>query len=279
MSNIDDDIISNPSGNETFDQVVSIRLSRRGFLGGSLAVGAAAALGGIGSLLHAVPAEARRHGSLLGFLGFPISEADAVAVPPGYTARPLIFWGDPLSAGPAFKQDASNTAAEQMMQWGMHNDGVVYFPIQGARHGLLVQNHEYTDDVLLFPDGAANWSQEKTNKSLAAHGVSVIEIKKSRGAGAYSGFGNNQMLCADPVTREIRRFLQVPNVCEITGVTVTPDERTLFVGIQHPGEAPTGVNDPANPKRYSSWPEGAAGGRPRSSTFVITKDDGGRIGS
>ena len=70
-----------------------------------------------------------------------------------------------------------------------------------------------------------------------------------------------------------------PNICEITGVFVTPDERTMFVGIQHPGEAPSGANDPANPKRYSSWPDGAAGGRPRSAMVVITKDDGGPIGS
>ena len=81
--------------------------------------------------------------------------------------------------------------------------------------------------------------------------------------GAYAGFGNNQMLCADINTGEIRRFLVGPNVCEVTGVFVTPDERTMFVGIQHPGEAPTGVNDPANPKRYSSWPDGPSGGRPR----------------
>jgi secreted PhoX family phosphatase len=30
-----------------------------------------------------------------------------------------------------------------------------------------------------------------------------------------------------------------PNVCEVTGVFLTPDEKTMFVGIQHPGEAPT----------------------------------------
>ena len=43
-----------------------------------------------------------------------------------------------------------------------------------------MQNNEYTDDVLLFPDGIANWNQEKTNKSLNAHGVSVIEIAQQR---------------------------------------------------------------------------------------------------
>jgi hypothetical protein len=58
----------------------------------------------------------------------------------------------------------------------MHNDGVVYFPIDGSRHGLLVQNHEYTDDGLLFRDGVANWTVEETSKALNAHGVSVLEI-------------------------------------------------------------------------------------------------------
>src|SRR5262245_7922036 len=101
----------------------------------------------------------------------------------------------------------------------------------------------------------------------------------------YIGFGNNQMHCADPATGEIRRFLVGPRQCEITGVFTTPDERTMFVGIQHPGETPdvpSGTdarNDPENPKKYSSWPDGNAGGRPRSACIVITKDDGGEIGS
>jgi secreted PhoX family phosphatase len=98
-------------------------------------------------------------------------------------------------------------------------------------------------------------------------------------SGAYAGFGNNQMLAADPVTRETRRFLTGPNICEVTGVWVTDDRRTMFVGIQHPGEAPTGANSPADPKRFSSWPDGPAGSRPRSATIVVTKDDGGPIGS
>ncbi|NJL16377.1 MAG: DUF839 domain-containing protein, partial [Nitrospira sp.] len=82
---------------------------------------------------------------------------------------------------PAFKQDASNTAVEQARQWGMHNDGLVYFPIVRSQRGLIVQNNEYTDDGLLFPDGVNNWTQEKTNKSLNAHGVSIIEVARRTG--------------------------------------------------------------------------------------------------
>jgi secreted PhoX family phosphatase len=645
----DDDIGRNNSDNQTFEAIVEARLSRRGFLGGTVGTMAAASLTGVGALLQAVPASAsHRRGPLLGFSGISPSSEDTVVVPEGYTAEVLIAWGDPVSKGPAFRQDASNSAADQARQWGMHNDGIVYFPIHGSSHGLIVQNNEYTDDVLLFPDGTANWDADKTRKSQAAHGVSIIEVSKrpgrrrdrdewgkwnrwgrrggewqverpspyarritgmtpiriggpaagdprlqtsadptgravlgtlnncamgytpwgtylaceenfngyfrkegtqtelerrygitatgggylwhttdsrfnanvepnepnrfgwvveidpfdpksrpvkrtalgrmkhegawvqeardgrvvvymgddeqfeyiyryvsnlpwrkavrrglnplddgvlyvakfrpdgngewlpltpqsprlagwsmndilinTRGAadavgatkmdrpewidtfpesltaigtltnntrrgavgaapadpmnprspnpyghiikwfyrsdfteptfgwdifalcgdptnpthgstifgdkygspdgiyvapsgrlwiqtdvsgstinsGAYAGFGNNQMLCADPRTGETRRFLVGPRICEVTGVFVTPDERTMFVGIQHPGEAPSGANDPADPKRFSSWPDGEEGGRPRSALVVITKDDGDEIGS
>lgn len=182
MSKSDDDIVSNTSNNQTFEQVVAERWSRREFLGSSVAVAAATSLGGIGALLNSVPAMARRRNEpLLGFSGIPVSSEDTVVVPEGYTARVLVAWGDPVSDGPAFRQDGSNTADEQAVQWGMHNDGLVYFPIHGSRRGLLVQNNEYTDDGLLFPDGVASWSIEKTNKSLNAHGVSIIEISNQRG--------------------------------------------------------------------------------------------------
>ena len=80
--------------------------------------------------------------------------------------------------------------------------------------------------------------------------------------GAYAGFGNNQMLCADPTTKETRRFLVGPNSARSPACFVTPDEKTLFVGIQHPGEAPT-ARPTTRPTRrqFSSWPDGA-GRRP-----------------
>ncbi|MCW5783110.1 MAG: DUF839 domain-containing protein [Nitrospirales bacterium] len=167
----DDNQVSNPSDNNTFIEVLGARMSRRNILSGSLAVAATLSLGGIEALLHAVPVSAYRWGRkqdpLLGFQGIPVSSEDTVVVPPGYTADVLISWGDPVSRGPSFKQDASNTADDQALQWGMHNDGLVYFPILGSRRGLLVQNNEYTDDELLFPDGTANWDSEKRgNRSM-----------------------------------------------------------------------------------------------------------------
>lgn len=85
--------------------------------------------------------------------------------------------------------------------------------------------------------------------------------------GDYEGQGNNQMLCADPNTKEIRRFLVGPKSCEVTGIAFTPDSKTMFINIQHPGEADD-----------SQWPD-MTGGMPRSATVIITKNDGGVIGS
>jgi secreted PhoX family phosphatase len=92
--------------------------------------------------------------------------------------------------------------------------------------------------------------------------------------GVNANIGTNQMLCADPLTKETRRFLTAVPGCEVTGVDTTPDGKTMFVNLQHPGEGAT----TANPQAVSAWPDGPAGGRPRSATIVITRTDGGVIG-
>jgi len=109
-------------------------------------------------------------------------------------------------------------------------------------------------------------------------------------SGNYEGQGNNQLLVADPASGAIRRFLTGPSGCEITGITFSPDSTSMFINNQHPGEVGSHPNAPtppggvpmdeyiaANPMAFSQWPE-AAGGRPRSATVIIMKDDGGGIG-
>ena len=96
------------------------------------------------------------------------------------------------------------------------------------------------------------------------------------GRGELATLGNNAMLAADPTTGEVRRFLVGPIGCEITGATGTPDGRTMFINIQHPGETASERSDPNDPTKYSKWP---FGGRPRSATVVIRRQDGGLIGT
>lgn len=81
--------------------------------------------------------------------------------------------------------------------------------------------------------------------------------------GDFAGQGNNQMLCGDPQTGEIRRFLTGPIGCEVTGLTFSDDQKTMFVGVQHPS---------------GHFPEGGTS-KPRSTIVMVTKNDGGIIGS
>ena len=102
-------------------------------------------------------------------------------------------------------------------------------------------------------------------------GARTITNTGSTGATAQQ----STIVGAAATTASLKRFLVGPKECEITGVDTTPDGRTLFVGIQHPGENGT----PAAPS--SNWPQsqsGAASGRPRSGVVVVTKADGGIVG-
>ncbi len=117
-------------------------------------------------------------------------------------------------------------------------------------------------DGLWFDSAGRLWIQTDATTSSSSYDA----------GGVNENIGTNQMLCADPETGEIRRFLTGPRGCEVTGVTATPDLKTLFVNLQHPGEGGT----TANPTAVSDWPD--RGARPRSATIVITRDDGGEIG-
>jgi secreted PhoX family phosphatase len=93
------------------------------------------------------------------------------------------------------------------------------------------------------------------------------DVSSSRlNTGNFDRLGNNQMLCADPDTGEIRRFLSGPEGCEITGATMTPDQRTMFINIQHPGE-----------EQPSTFPFGTTPAR--SCTVAIRRVDGGVVGT
>ncbi len=80
----------------------------------------------------------------------------------------------------------------------------------------------------------------------------------------------------------LKRFLVGPKGSEITGLAETPDGKAIFVNIQHPGEATAMASVGDATKYQSQWPANAgygAGLRPRSATIVITKNDGGVIGT
>lgn len=125
-------------------------------------------------------------------------------------------------------------------------------PYAGSRN-ITPDNMFNSPDGLAFDDNGRLWIQTDGNYS---------------NSGDFAGMGNNQMLCADPQTGEIRRFATGPLGCELTGATLSPDQRTLFVGVQHPGEDGT----------PSHFPDGGDR-KPRSTIMMIRRADGGVVGS
>ncbi|MEW6154013.1 MAG: PhoX family phosphatase [Actinomycetota bacterium] len=190
-----DDIGSNPTTNVHLDDLIRARLNRRQVMTGGIA---AAAVGFFGRSLAPAPAAGAttarpagrgRPGRLVSFTPVPTSTDDTVHVPPGYTWSVLVPWGTPLFAASApWAKDGSNTASEQEGQVGFNHDGMHYFPLgqgpAGNRHGLLVLNHEYTDDTQIYTAAQASAitgdaaGREKVAKALAAHGVCVVEVRQ-----------------------------------------------------------------------------------------------------
>lgn len=179
-----EDIGVNPSSEPSFSAIVDTALSRRAVLGG---LAAAALVREVSLPAQARPAGMR--GDALTFAEAPHSIAENHQVAAGYDAQVLIRWGDKVLAdAPAFDPLAQSAAA-QARQFGYNNDHIGYCPLPagsgGSDHGLLVVNHEYTDSWLMFPGltekDAAKLSREQAEIELAAHGLSVIEVRKQSG--------------------------------------------------------------------------------------------------
>ena len=128
----------------------------------------------------------------------------------------------------------------------------------------LDENNRFSSpDGLYFDAQGRLWVQtDMSEKALQSDGWKV--------------FGNNQMLACDVEKQEIRRFMVGPIGQEITGISQTPDGKTLFVNIQHPG-ATTSAEEFAQGDFRSHWPMGK--GLPRSACVVISRKDSGVIGA
>lgn len=125
-----------------------------------------------------------------------------------------------------------------------------------------------------FYAGSANINDENIFNSPDGLGFDkagrlwIMTDGKYSNEGDFAGMGNNQVLVADPDTGEVRRFATGPIACELTGLTFAPDQRTVFIGVQHPGEK----------DKPSHFPAGG-NNKPRSTIMVIQRKDGGIIGA
>ena len=128
---------------------------------------------------------------------------------------------------------------------------------------LMAKDTQNTEELFDSPDGL--WADSE--------GRLFIETDGNQSDSDTSI--NNQLLVADTNTGEIRRLFTGVNDCEITGLAVTPDQRTMFVNIQHPG-----VSNFRPGEEGRIFPAlGETTSVPRDCTVVLEKKDGGVVGS
>ncbi|MBB3996478.1 PhoX family protein [Aureimonas pseudogalii] len=192
----------NPTANRTMGEIVAARFSRRDFLRGSLAATAIAATVSPLALLSADEAKAETSASRFDFREVEAGIDERHHVAEGYDADVLLRWGDPLFPdSPAF-DPTKQTPEAQARQFGYNNDYVGFIPLDGSsEHGLLVVNHEYTNEHLMFPGivqvvekadeknpgktltelKIADADQTRVDIEMAAHGGTIVEIRKVAG--------------------------------------------------------------------------------------------------
>ncbi|MET9478936.1 PhoX family phosphatase [Streptomyces sp. NPDC006638] len=213
--------VPNKTDNEYLGDVIAGALSRRSLVraagivtvaaatGTALAVGtgdtpasAAAATGGHGHGHTPTPDGARG----LRFTPVAPNLADQVTVPAGYTQHVVIRWGEPILRGaPAFDPD-KQTAKAQAGQFGYNNDFLSLLPLKGERgRQVLVANHEYTDEILMFKGyNAAAPTREQVEIAWAAHGLSVVVVEEDRGSGKLTAVTRHQLNRRLTATSEFR---------------------------------------------------------------------------
>jgi secreted PhoX family phosphatase len=115
-----------------------------------------------------------------------------------------------------------------------------------------------TPDNLAFDEGGRMWvATDGVDDTLGANdGVFAVDTE-------------------GPMRGRARRFLSSPVGCEVCGPAFTPDNRTLFVAIQHPGLVAKATYD----KPGSRWPDNRKDMPPRPSVVAIYRGDGGKIGT
>ena len=190
-----EDVGRNPSSNPTMGDVINRRFSRRGFMGGSLAVAA------IGATVSPLALLSAREANAAEVSAFDFPEVTAGVdehhhVAEGYDADVLLRWGDKVFADSPDFDPMNQTAADQARQFGYNNDYLGFIPLdERGDRGLLLVNHEYTNAELMFPGFAkvekdaegkekvvtGEYTEELVGIEMAAHGGTVIEIARTDG--------------------------------------------------------------------------------------------------
>ncbi|MFJ6691168.1 PhoX family protein [Streptomyces sp. NPDC091294] len=211
--------VPNTSDNEYVGDVIAGALSRRSMMRAAAVVTVAAAGAGAVGVAGAPSAQAApAAGKGLGkpskaqgarglrFTPVAPNTADAVTVPEGYRQDVVIRWGEPILRGaPAFDPEKQSAKA-QAGQFGYNNDFLALLPLRGEHdRQLLVANHEYTDEVLMFRGyDPENPTREQVEIAWAAHGLSVVAVEEERRSGRLTPVSRHRLNRRVTATTEFR---------------------------------------------------------------------------
>jgi len=101
---------------------------------------------------------------------------------------------------------------------------------------------------------------DKTGNLWFTTDIAGGEIDK----GAYKGYGNNSLFVfirSGAHAGKVIRLASAPREAEFTGPCFSPDFKTLFLSVQHPGEESKSKENPT-----SNWPDG---GMPRPAVITL----------
>ncbi|MET7812643.1 PhoX family protein [Streptomyces sp. NPDC005395] len=212
--------VPNTSDNEYVGDVIAGALSRRSMMRAAAVVTVAAAGAGAVGVAGAPSAQAapaaagKGHGKPsrdrgargLRFTPVAPNTDDAVTVPEGYRQDVVIRWGEPILRGaPAFDPEKQSAKA-QAGQFGYNNDFLALLPLRGEHdRQLLVANHEYTDEVLMFRGyDPENPTREQVEIAWAAHGLSVVAVEEERRSGRLTPVARHRLNRRVTATTEFR---------------------------------------------------------------------------
>jgi secreted PhoX family phosphatase len=208
--------VPNTTTNEYVGDVVAGALSRRSALRAAAVVTVATATGTAAvakapQALAATDARGTTASSATGARGLrfaPVAPntTDAVVVPEGYQQNVVIRWGDPILRGaPAFDPE-NQTAAAQAGQFGYNNDFLALLPLPGeCDRQLLVANHEYTDEVIMFRGyDPANPTRQQVEVAWAAHGLAAVVVEEDRRTGRLTAVPRHHLNRRVTATSEFR---------------------------------------------------------------------------
>ncbi|WP_406171693.1 PhoX family protein [Streptomyces sp. NBC_00996] len=206
--------VPNTSDNAYVGDVIAGALSRRSMMRAAAVVTVATATGaavvGTGAPQARAATESAYKGEKgargLRFTPVAPNTTDAVVIPDGYRQNVVIRWGEPILRGaPAFDPE-NQTAAAQAGQFGYNNDFLALLPLP-AEHGrqVLVANHEYTDEILMFRGyDAENPTREQAEVAWAAHGLSAVVVQNDHRTGKLTAVSRHPLNRRVTATTEFR---------------------------------------------------------------------------